>query len=137
MDAGEPVTHDVIEDVHCGLALFQEETTYFSSKSVLPYRGIGEYPGDALFKVVLFQLDVSACPHLEVTDTRAVCRIYENRPLCCRCFPFQPAGLDEYGKIIFYIDPKCKAIQESRKENSKNGMIHFEASQEEKSGVEL
>lgn len=126
---------EAIGGVRSGLALFPEETRHFPKEFVSPYRGLGSYPGEKDFKTVMFQLAVNVCPHLETIDTLATCRIYDKRPLSCKCFPFQPINMDKYGRITVYIGPECKAIQKTRKENAmvNNEKVGIEALAEEES----
>jgi Fe-S-cluster containining protein len=126
---------ETIEGVHSGLALFPEETKHFSNEFVIPYRGRGSYPGEKDFKTVMFQLAVDVCPHLGIVDNLTICEIYDERPLSCRCFPFQPINVDRYGRITVYVGPECKAIQKTKKENPtvSNKKIGIEALAEEKS----
>jgi len=99
----------------------------------------GRYPEDKNFKIVMFQLGVDTCPHLKKMDNLATCKLYEERPLSCKCYPFQPISMDSYGRIVFYIDPECRAIQVTKRESSraKDQKIEFEALTEEKSGYLL
>jgi len=130
---------ETIEGVHSGLALFLEETKQFPSESVFPYRGFGRYPEDKNFKIVMFQLGVDTCPHLKKVDNQATCNIYDERPLSCKCYPFEPISVDRFGRLFFNFEPDCRAIQKMKRESPKvkGQKVECEALNEEKSGYLL
>jgi Fe-S-cluster containining protein len=104
------------EGVHSGLALFPGETDLFPSNVVFPFRGVGGKPQNGEFKIVMFQLGANTCPHLDTEMTEVRCRIYEDRPLICRCFPFHPiSSLD--GDVIAITDQDCRFVQLSQGKN--------------------
>jgi len=103
------------EGVHSGLALFPDETWLFPSNIIFPYRGLGENPEEGDFKVVMFQLEKKVCPCLEMGMKEARCKIYEERPLVCRCYPFQPIHVQD-DQVFSATDLKCPSIQRLRRE---------------------
>lgn len=125
-----------VEGVHSGLALFPEETRQFPSESVFPYWGFGRYPEDRNFRIVMFQLGVETCPNFQITGNRRMCKVYEYRPLTCKSYPFEPAGLDKYGRILFNFSLECTNIQKMEKENPKANFENagIEALTEEEAG---
>ncbi|MHC1572063.1 MAG: YkgJ family cysteine cluster protein [Methanosarcinales archaeon] len=67
-----------------GLSLLPEECAYFPSDVVAPFIGVSSKDSSDI-EVIMFQLTESVCPNL---DENSLCKIYDNRPLACRIFPF-------------------------------------------------
>jgi Fe-S-cluster containining protein len=73
-----------------GPTLFSKETKLFPSKFISPQLGVGlNKRGTGPKHVVLYQLNVDACPHLSENNE---CGIHQERPMVCRSFPtsFKP-----------------------------------------------
>ena len=82
-----------------GLPLTEAETRLFPAEMVAPKLGIGMMSPE---RVVLFQLSVKCCPHLE---TQNKCGIYLNRPLMCRSFPIVAGAISNRCKMFSYRKP--------------------------------
>ena len=100
-----------VEEAFIGLSLFPEEIEYFPKEMISPCRGVGKYPEDKDFEVFMFQLNTEPCPNIEKVGNITRCKIYANRPLACRRYPFEPIDSNEMGEPITQIDPKCMAFQ--------------------------
>ena len=72
-----------------GLGLSLEETKLFPEKFVSPSYGIGYGGKDRPKHIIIYQLNVSECPHLSEGN---LCKIHEKRPLSCRAFPLESVG---------------------------------------------
>jgi len=75
-----------------GMYLTPEEAQHFPAAMVFPLLRAGD-------RVFAYQLGVSRCPNLSFQDGRAVCGIYEQRPLACRAFP---VAVDDAGAIAVH-----------------------------------
>jgi Fe-S-cluster containining protein len=102
-----------------GLALFPEETRYFAKDIISPYRCKGICPEDKNFRIYMYQLNTEPCPHIDKLKNSTSCKIYEDRPLICRCYPFTPLYLNELGEPITQADPACMSLKDIKDKNTR------------------
>jgi Fe-S-cluster containining protein len=69
-----------------GLSLTKKETILFDQKFIFPQRAFGVDKPTYIFQ---YQLSLAVCPHITEKNE---CAIYENRPMICRCYPFEMIG---------------------------------------------
>ena len=78
---------DQSEERILGLVLMPDELGLFERDIIRPCMGFDNNPasGFSPAHIVRYQLAVNVCPHHSAGHR---CRIYANRPLVCRAFPF-------------------------------------------------
>ena len=106
-------------EVHQGLCLFEEETSFFPSSKILPMHGYGNDPYDVKFKVVTFQFTESSCPHLRNHD----CSIRDRRPISCQAYPFSP-NPKVTETTSYWVDPSCSWTKKHVPNDGKSRKIH-------------
>lgn len=80
-----------------GLLLTADETKHFPYEMISPKMAIGVEKPE---KVIRYQLNVNDCPHIDEANN---CRIYENRPLVCRAFPYDEEGFALKCKVFSHV----------------------------------
>jgi Fe-S-cluster containining protein len=69
-----------------GLSLTKRETLLFDQKFIFPQKAFGVNKPTHIFQ---YQLSLAVCPHISEKNE---CAIYENRPMICKCYPFEMMG---------------------------------------------
>ncbi len=89
-----------------GISLFPWEKQLFPKEDTEPSLGLGEDPEHPKFKIVLYTYDKPGCLHIEKNQ----CKIYTQRPLVCRSYPFRVAKKKD--ETVFIVAPECTVIAE-------------------------
>jgi Fe-S-cluster containining protein len=89
-----------------GLSLLPSEIKDFPRDLIKPAAGIGKDPKGKEFQILLYQLDLSICPHLG----EGGCKIYPGRPSSCRQFPYS-LNLSNQGNLQLVYDLNCPSLE--------------------------
>ena len=87
-----------------GISLFPWEKQLFPAEDIKPSLGLGENPEHPDFKTILYTYDKPGCIHLQENN----CKIYTQRPLVCRSYPFRVTKNND--ETIFIVAPECTEI---------------------------
>jgi Fe-S-cluster containining protein len=89
-----------------GISLFPWEKQLFPEEDIKPSLGLGDDPEHPEFKIILYTYDKPGCVYLEEN----LCKIYNQRPLVCRSYPFRVANRN--GETVFIVAPECTVIED-------------------------
>src|SRR3972149_8581906 len=85
---------DFDDGLRRGLVLTAKETKLFPAEIISPKMAIGVNTP----KIILqYQLNANNCPHI---NEKNECKIYNNRPLMCRAFPYESGTVSNKCKVF-------------------------------------
>jgi Fe-S-cluster containining protein len=98
-----------------GLVLTGKETKLFPEETISPQMAIGV---DSPKIILQYQMNANDCPHLTEKNE---CKIYNNRPLMCKAFPYESGTVSNKCKLFVNVkigEPVDTEISNSEMEAS-------------------